>query len=204
MTSRRKWIATVAIASMAVALTTPSPASARNASSTHVSGAFALSAKNNKVDTQFRFKVEESRASVVTAVNGAYGTTAGCINCGAGAVSFQIVHAQNPNTAVVNARNEAKAYSHKCVECSNLAAAYQFVVVDPSGNPLTQHERHALRELESTLKALRDNGTPPADLAGAIDEIAGEVVAVLQGQSQNQRSTTARTVTLNRQVQAGN
>jgi hypothetical protein len=203
MITTRRLVGTIAVAAATVTLMVPGSAMAASTSSTHVAGAVAVSARNDRVDTQFRFAVNESRAAIVNAINGSYATTTGCYGCGAGAVSFQIVHAQSPKTAVVNARNDAKAYSYKCVECSNLAAAYQFIVVDPSGKPLTSDERQALRDLEAELKALRGSGTPPADLADDIEQLAGEVVEVLQGTTSNQRSSISRSVTVNRQVQAG-
>jgi hypothetical protein len=203
MSLRKRWIAATALAAAAV-LTLSAPASAAPASSTHLTGAIAISAKSNKTDWQFRFETAQTNAAIVNARNSAYSTTAGCSDCGAAAVSFQVVQATHPNISNVNAANDARAYAYKCVVCSNLAVAYQFVIVDPGGKPLTADEKAHLAQLKWELQNLRNSGQSPADLSDEIDGIAQRVVDALQAPSSNQRSAQTRQVSVNRQVQAVN
>jgi hypothetical protein len=119
---------------------------------------------------------------------------------GSGAVAFEVVLASKSTLRSLNARNDARAFSYACRECENVALAYQFVVSDDVEPKLTDAQKAQISSIRQ--RVLKLEKAHVSQLVSLADELANELLAVLQQPASNQRSIapSARVVTLDKKV----
>ena len=101
-----------------------------------------------------------------------------CTDCGATAITFQIVLVSGSPTKVIP-RNEATAINERCTRCQTAAEARQFVRVVPERVRFTGHGRRELAAIRSDLHALAYSDLPLADLHQAVEDDEARVNDVL-------------------------
>jgi hypothetical protein len=105
---------------------------------------------------------------------------ASCLQCHAGAVAFQIVLVSGtPSPEVVTPVNIADGQNIACTDCSNVAAAYQWVRVVPASVRFTSAGRATLSAVRERLEALQDAGLTGFALDAAVQREAAIVDDVL-------------------------
>lgn len=140
----------------------------------------AVDTKSKKDVFRLGFRIDQTAAPEATAINFAKAVTADCTGCEATAIAFQVFVSTTSAPANLHVDNSAVALSYRCVECSTLAAAYQFVVPDSHRSCLSTDTIRELRGIEKKLRALQHSPLPAEQLQASVDELADATRAVLQ------------------------
>lgn len=184
-----RWRYGAAALTMSVLLVIPVPAPA-NASAGLLPGsrfaqellnrAAATVAKSGRTVIAVRFRVRESHAAAVDAVNRATALADGCGSCDAVAVAVQVAFVSQQHLADINAENTAEATNYHCTTvCSALAEAYQIVIADGDSTQPTPKQAHALREAAAGFYGLRRPGLDNAQIQSRSADILSQLVSAL-------------------------
>jgi putative peptide zinc metalloprotease protein len=150
---------------------------------TYVNVAKATSERNFYHDFKLKFQVKQGAPTVLTADNSAVALTAGCHDCGALAIAFQVVFVNDQNLTATNADNNANATSYECVRCTNMAEAYQIIVATDKQSRLTYQQELGLDQVWAGLEALRWPGLDPDQIQSRSDALANEAVSIVDNPS---------------------
>jgi hypothetical protein len=104
-----------------------------------------------------------------------------CNDCRTTAIALQIVLMGSVTGPTAN-WNHSVAANSRCARCATAAAAFQFTVVSNGTVSLTPSGAAQLAGLRAEMQAIAAGGGAPADVNAAATDVAGRVLAVLQGE----------------------
>jgi hypothetical protein len=119
--------------------------------------AAASVASDGQTAFSLSFKAPLSSASVITADNNATASVAGCEDCEAVAISFQVVVAAKQDLAKLTANDVTSATTVGCTSCNALAEAFQIVYAPEGPNPMSWMVIASFAQLKSELQALQNS-----------------------------------------------
>jgi len=134
----------------------------------------ASSSTDFYTDFNVKFQLEQSSANTINAFNEADAQTSKCHDCGAYAVSFQVLIATKQDLNGINETDNAYATSIHCDQCNTLAGAYQIVY---AGNPLSQGQEQGLARIKTEVEDLSQ--TPLSEVQTRANYLANQAVTLL-------------------------
>jgi hypothetical protein len=174
---RKTRLLTVTAVASVLALA-PQAAFASGGGSLFWNDATTFTAGNNGRQFRLAFDIDQTGAPAVNAINHANAFSYNCFNCRTTSIAFQIIVTRS-NPVAINIDNAALAVSKRCIYCATLATAYEFVLEQNGPAQLSSSTRQQLQQIRDQLSDLRRSGLSGSGLQAAVDNLAGQVQAVL-------------------------
>jgi len=186
----RRFLLALASAAAAAALAVPA-ASAGGANNL----VLVQATTDGQVVQRAQLQVAPFGGDDVGSTNLAAATSQACTGCGTVAIALQAVFVTGEPGSVAPA-NAAVATNAGCTSCSSYAFAYQYVVETHGPVYLSPDGRVELGVLRQELDDAAASGLPDDELTARLDELAGELKAIVDeelvraGESPNGTATT--------------
>jgi hypothetical protein len=158
--------------------------SAGTQTSEYDNSAYVKDTRNGHTPFQFRYKLWNSTAPIVTADNYAEADVSSCRHCGATAIAFQVVLVSKQTLAELTADDAAYGTTTSCTSCTSLAESFQIVYATDQASVLSYVVAYACNKTASELWELQYSGLSTAQIQWQSTALINGLIGELHGTSE--------------------
>jgi hypothetical protein len=141
---------------------------------------YATDSTNGHAPFEFKYKLWNSSAPIISATNYAEADVSGCSHCGATSIAFQVVLVSKHTLAALTAKDSALGTTAACTTCNSLAEAFQIIYATDQPSRMAYEVKYACNGTASQLKALRNSGLSTAQIQSRSTTMINRLIGVLQ------------------------
>jgi hypothetical protein len=133
---------------------------------------------------EFKYRLWNSQAPVITADNYAEADVSSCSHCGATSIAFQVVLVSKKTLASLTATDTAQGDTDACTTCNSLAEAFQIVYATSQWSQMSSLVSAACDRTAAELRELRYSGLSTTQIQSRSTADINNLISLLQGASQ--------------------
>jgi hypothetical protein len=145
---------------------------------------YATNSANWRSPFDFKYKLWNSQAPLITANNYAEADVSSCSHCGATSIAFQVVLVSKKTLASLTATDTAQGNTAACTTCNSLAEAFQIVYATDQWSQMGSIVTQACNRTAAQIRELRYSNLSTAQIQAKSTADVNDLIRLLRGVSQ--------------------
>jgi hypothetical protein len=143
----------------------------------------ATNSSNWRAPFDFKYKLWNSNAPLITANNYAEADVSSCSHCAATSIAFQVVLVSKKTLASLTATDTAQGNTSACTTCNSLAEAFQIVYATDQWSQIGSMVAAACNQTAAQIRELRYSGLSTAQIQAKSTADIDNLIRLLRGAS---------------------